>query len=367
MNRLKRVISQVRKAAAVRSVPAQVLDLISHRVVLCLRPADYYRFEFYRPGKTWEEKSRYVAMDGSVYWPFENNEAKFGIALTDKYVQKHLLLGLGLPTPRLLATAGANRDIRSPVQWREFLDTVDQPLVLKPVSSASGEGILIVEKRGDQLYSTKAAYTSDQLWDYMQRVSKRGFLIEERATNAGILARLNPTSLNTFRVVTIKTNDGVWHVATIVLHIGAPGRMVDNEEDSGYQVYFDESGKPRQAYDFARGQAITQHPETGIDLLNLEVDGYREVADLALRASQKFNFLGTVGWDIAWTDRGAMIIEGNIVWECNYLQRGVPGIINDTLAKGLTRHSIFYRWDKSRLYPGYDRLPLWLKWIKRPT
>lgn len=364
MNKLKRLLSLIRTASGVRSIPAQMIDLVSHRVFLCLRPADYYRFEFYRPGKTWKEKSRYVAMDGSVYWPFENNEAKFGTTLTDKYVQKHLLLGLGLPTPRLLATVGTDRDIQSGAQWRDFLDAIRQPLVLKPVSSASGHGVRVIERHGDGWRSSQDTCTPDELWEYMQRVSRRGFLVEERVTNAAGLARLNPTSLNTFRVVTIKTNDGVWHVAATTLKIGAPGAIVDNKEHSGYQVYLDASGRSRYAYDFAQNRAITHHPESGIDLLNLTPDGYREATELALHASRKFGFLGTVGWDIAWTDRGATIIEGNIVWECSDFQRAGP-VISDTIAQGLTRHSIFYRWDKSRLYPGYARQPLWTRWLKR--
>lgn len=364
MNKLNRLISYIRKASPVRSVPAQLVDIVLHRMVLCLSPADYYRFEFFRPGKTWEEKSRYVAMDGSVYWPFENNEAKFGVALTDKYIQKHLLIGLGLPTPRLLATVGAGRDIQHISQWCDFLHGIEQPLVLKPMSGASGEGILVVERHGERFRSTTGLFTPEQLWDYMQQGSGRGFLVEERIGNAGILARLNETSLNTFRVVTIKTNDGVWHAAATALKIGAPGAMVDNREHQGCQITLDDSGKPRYAYDLASDAAITRHPATGIDLMSLELDGYREVIDLALRASRRFGFLGTIGWDIAWTDRGAMIVEGNIVWECSNFQRGGPGVINDTIAKGLKRHRVFERWDKSRLYPGYTRRPLWARWLR---
>ncbi len=362
MKKLKRLVWYMRKASQVRSIPAQLVDIVLHRLLLCLSPADYYRHEFYRPGKTWEEKSRYVTADGSVYWPFENNESKFGISLTDKYVQKHLLIGLGLPTPRLLATAGTDHSIQTAAQWREFLENVAQPLVLKPVSSACGAGILVVKKNGDRFHSIRDNYTAEQLWEHMQRVSRRGFLIEERVCNAGVLARLNATSLNTFRVATIKTSDGRWHVAATVVHIGAPGTMVDNEEDSGYQISLDDSGRPRYAYDFTSQTAITHHPETGIDLINLELEGYRDVTALALRASRSFGFLGTIGWDIAWTDKGAMIIEGNIVWECHNFQRGVPGVINDTLARGLTRHRIFDRWDKTRLYPGYDRRRFWARW-----
>ncbi len=359
MKKLKNLITHMRQASGVRSIPAQLLDIILHKLILCVSAADYYHFEFYRPGKTWQQKSRYVALGGSIYWPFENNEFRYGTALTDKYVQKHLLIGFDLPTPRLMATVGPGRDIQDDTQWRDFLNTVQQPIMLKPVSSAGGDGILAVSRRGERFFAGTASQTPEQLWEHMQSKSYQGFLIEERVSNTGVLARLNPTSLNTFRVVTIKTNDGVWHVAAPAVKIGAPGAVTDNNAQGGIQINLDESGRPRHTFDFATRQSITHHPETGIDLMNLELEGYRDVIDLALRASRCFGFLGTVGWDIAWTDQGAMIIEGNIVWGCSSLQRGGPGMITDTLAAGLKRHHVFGRWDKSRLYPGYNRRPFW--------
>lgn len=353
MKKLKSLLSYMRQAAPVRSMPAQLLDIVLHKLILCVSPADYYHFEFYRPGKTWQEKSRYVALGGSVYWPFENNLFKFTIALTDKYIQKYLLMGFGLPTPRLLTTVGHDRDIEDVAQWRQFLNSVTQPFMLKPVSSAGGAGILAVTKAADGFVVGHETWTPERLWDYMQSESTQGFLVEERAANTGALARLNPTSLNTYRIVTIKTSDGVWHVAASAVKIGAPGAVTDNNAQGGIQINLDESGKPRHAFDFAARQSITHHAATGTDLMNLALDGYPEVTGLALRASHCFGFLGTIGWDIAYTHQGAMIIEGNSSWGCSSLQRGGPGLINDTLASGLRRHHVFSRWDKTRLYPGH--------------
>jgi len=38
-------------------------------------------------------------------------------------------------------------------------------------------------------------------------------------------------SLNTFRVVTIKTKDQIWHLGGCVLKFGSGGSQVDNSED----------------------------------------------------------------------------------------------------------------------------------------
>ncbi len=359
MKKLKSLVSHVRAASEFRSVPLQFSDILLHKLVINLAPSDYYRFEFYRNDMGWQEKSRYVAFDGSVYWPFENNEFKYASTLTNKYIQKHLLIGFGIPTPRLITTLGDDMELHSKEQFIDFLDKMDRHVVIKPVNGAGGTDVRIVTKIEGGVQSGNKTYTQTGLWDQLMASSCKRFLIEDRVSNMGVLARLNPNCLNTFRAVTIKTNDGRWHCAAISVKIGADGAMVDNNADGGIQINLDTNGKPVNAYDFAAKASITHHKRTGIELMGLEFEGYRDVLELALSASQKFNFLGTIGWDIAFTEGGPMIIEGNIVWGCSSLQRGRPGIITDELARGLTKHRVFGRWDKSCLYPGYDKKPLW--------
>jgi Sugar-transfer associated ATP-grasp len=353
MNKLKTLWSYMRTAAPYRGIPQQLIDLILHKIVINFSAADYYRFEFYKKGKSWEEKSRYVALGGSRYWPFANNELKYSITLTDKYIQKHLLVGLGLPTPRLITTLGKGREIQGEQQFYAFIEGLNQEIVLKPVSSAGGSDVWVLYQKAGRLFSADAPCIREDLWAKLHKHLDRGLLIEEKLSNIGVLARLNPNCFNTFRVVTIKTSDGRWHCPAASVKIGAAGAVVDNNAEGGIQINLDVQGRPYCAYDFGLRELITHDKSTGMNLLDLEFEGYADVVALALRASRKLNFLGTIGWDIGYTERGPMIIEGNIIWGCSSLQRGRPGVITDELAHGLDRHFMFGRWDKSRLHPGY--------------
>lgn len=355
MKKLRKALSYLRTAAAYRSVPRQLADLVLHRLILNLAAGDYYRFEFYKPGKGWEEKSRYVALAGSRYWPFENNAFKFTATLSNKYIQKHLLLGFGLPTPRLITTLGQGLALQDEDEFRAFLRGLDRDVVIKSISSAGGSSIRLVGVHDGQLHAAGVPCAPEDLWRELRGQLARGYLIEERVRNSGVLARLNPGCLNTFRVVTLKTKDGRWHCAAVALKIGAPGAVADNNAQGGIQVNLDARGRPYHAYDFATSTSVTHHPANGINLLELEPDGFDAVVALALEASRKFGFFGTIGWDIAQTTDGPMIIEGNIVWGCSSLQRGRPGIITDEIARGLDRHRACGRWDRNRLYPGYDK------------
>jgi len=353
--KLAKLKSYLREARPYKNIGAQVVDLITHKIIINFSPADYYRFGFYKSKKTWDEKRRYVALDGSIYWPFEGNHFKYSISLTDKYIQKNLLKGFGLPTPTLLATVGKSFEINSRKRLYEFLDNLKDDVVIKPISSSGGNNILTLTYIDNTFFYGDKQFTYEMIWNHLERFIERGSLIERKVSNVPSIAVLNPGCLNTYRVVTIKTDDQKWHIAAAALKIGQPGASVDNNAYGGIQLNLDHQGKSCHAYDFFTKLSIKYHPETGVPLLNFQPEGYSEVVALAIHASQCFGFLGTIGWDIAYTTEGAMIIEGNITYGCSSLQRGRPGIINAEIAKGLRRTHLFSRWDKTRLYPGYDR------------
>jgi len=358
MKRYIRNIDKIRKsirdAAQYKSFPAQIIDIIRHKVLINVNPEDYYRFEFYKDDKTMGQKSRYVVLGGSRYWPFENNEYKYTITLSNKYIQKTMLMGFGLPTPRLITTIGYTFDIQIQEQFDRFLNAIDSEIVIKPVGSAGGKNILLYSPQGGPRSAGKEFTSRDDIWQHFDKKMDSGWLVEERVQNTPEIAAIYPSSLNTFRVITIKTNDNKWHMAACAHKFGSRQSVVDNNKE-GIQASIDKNGIIFHVYDFIAGKDIESHPDTGAKLIGIKADGYNDVIELAMRASEKFGFFGTIGWDIAYTTKGPMIIEGNISWGCSSIQRGIGGIITDEMAKGLRRHHMFSRWDKNRLHPKPKR------------
>jgi len=73
---------------------------------------------------------------------FGGNSFKYQILFADKFVQKALLTGLGLPTPRLIGFV-VRSGLRSTIA--DFLDLIDaapNEFVLKFASGRGGEGVL---------------------------------------------------------------------------------------------------------------------------------------------------------------------------------------------------------------------------------
>jgi hypothetical protein len=100
---------------------------------------------------------------------------------------------------------------------------------------------------------------------------------------------------------------------------------------------------------------LTRHPDTGVALVDIQLKEYHEVLNLALEASRKFSFMGTIGWDIASTTEGTLIIEGNLFWGITQTQMLMGPVITNDIANGLRKRNVLTKWDKNKMYPGFDK------------
>jgi len=83
---------------------------------------------------------------------------------------------------------------------------------------------------------------------------------------------------------------------------------------------------------------ITHHPDTGADLRNYHFPNLDAVLALARRCAQVFDQVPAVGWDIVLTDCGAVVLEGNPMFDPIGLQlcanQGVRNIIPKLMGDG---------------------------------
>ena len=344
------------EARSYRSVPRQLVDVILHKLLINTSPIDYYRFEFYKGTKTWEEKSRYIGKRASTYYPYEKNLIGFVPLFDNKLIFKTLVAGFNLPQPRLFAAIGGTYEIRTKGPFCSLVSVLRRDIVIKPILGTHGRGILVLSYVGDTYFDGKVSLSPEDLWSYLREGRENGYIVEERAVNTEAISRFYPSSLNTFRVVTIRTDDNQWHVAVCGLKLGSNGRRIDNVSAGGIRLYLDASGKVIYAHDWTQNRAIYKHPDTGIAVTGIQIEGFNDVRELALRASRKFGFMGTVGWDIALTDRGPLIIEGNPFYDCFYPQIGpAGGLVSEEIASGLRKRNLFSRWDRTRIHPRFNR------------
>ena len=353
MKRIRKLFLLMRSASTSRNIIGQLIDLISHKLLINTGPRDYYFFEFYKRGLTWEKKSRYASDRHSRYWIFENNPFKYQILFTDKFVQKSLMTGLKLPTPAMVAFVGAGGAVSSLQDFQCVVERAPDEFVLIPVSARGGRGFRKLTKSQGLLLEGGDPIQLDDLWQSLQPDMNRGILVEETAHNIEVIRRMNSSSLNTFRVITFKFPDAGWVPIRSYLKVGRANSVVDNRHDGGLLVRIDSDGTTGMAVDPETRLDHSHHPETGAALTGLQIDGFQDVIDLAVKASAPFSQMGVLGWDIALTPDGQKIIEVNASPALEFTQVVYGGIVTDEMARVLTPRNIFSRYPKTYMYPNH--------------
>jgi hypothetical protein len=84
-------------------------------------------------------------------------------------------------------------------------------------------------------------------------------------------------------------------------------------------VSFETGILEKPAADFY-GNVYEQHPITGINLIGLQIPYWNEVLTMLEGAAAEIPQVGYVGWDVAITPDGPIIIEGNTTPGYRYYQ-----------------------------------------------
>lgn len=170
----------------------------------------------------------------------------------------------------------------------------------KPINGTHGdnmEKIVIKDFKGD-------------LYNYL--IKKNLKLIEEVVIQCKKMNDLYPYSINTVRIITVNRYDGKVKVVAAYQRIGNNGRIVDNYNGGGMVVPINEQTGIIEypAVDKLKN-IYYKHPITNTDIVGFKIPMYKEAVNLAKKAAKVVKEIRYVGWDIAITDKGPVIIEGN--------------------------------------------------------
>lgn len=136
-------------------------------------------------------------------------------------------------------------------------------------------------------------------------------LLEEVIPQHEDLNALWPGSINTIRLVTI-LKDGRAHVVAAYLRVGNGARPVDNFNNGGMAVPVDrDTGVILCAARDKAGTLYDRHPVTGVQFQGYQLPLWPQVLELAQAAAQVVPSVRYVGWDIAVTPDGPVLVEGN--------------------------------------------------------
>jgi hypothetical protein len=310
-----------------RPVHCQIVDQLRLYLSAGVLPPWYYIFELHRePGSAfargfiyrWESKAGVMNLlrEGDREPVSElNDKVEF-----EKHCRKHQIRAV--PVLTVLRSGGA--------ELFGHPSDLETDLFVKPVTGCGGKGA----ERWDYstgLYRAPGGrwYARDEMLDHLARRSSNGpLLIQPRIGNHEALQRLNNGALSTVRVLTCLDESGEPELvgAAMRMAVGA-NRTVDNLHAGGIACAVDlESGILGPASNLGADSLfgwLDRHPDTGARITGTRLPLWDEVQGMAVRAHRAFSDRILVGWDIAITPDGPVLIEGNGSPDLDIMQRFV--------------------------------------------
>ncbi|WP_020097347.1 sugar-transfer associated ATP-grasp domain-containing protein [Microbacterium sp. 11MF] len=124
------------------------------------------------------------------------------------------------------------------------------------------------------------------------------------------MSALYPDAVNTVRLITFLDGEDRVHLLAAVLRIGN-GDVIDNFASGGMFTMLDDEGVALYPGVDKNSNVYREHPATGTPIVGFQVPQYDRVLDLVASLARRTPEAPYVGWDIAITANGPVVIEGN--------------------------------------------------------
>lgn len=185
-------------------------------------------------------------------------------------------------------------------EFREYCKNKKR-IFCKPTNSCSGKGVY------KDIEITKDT-DIDELHKFM---IENNVFCEDTIEQHSEMAKLNPTSINTIRITTVLKDDVVYPMYEII-RIGINNSKVDNVGSGGIYTVLSEDGEIiNPCWSDKTITTYVQHPTHGFEFIGFKVPYFKEAIDLVKKAALVEKRIRYVGWDVAITPNGPIIVEGN--------------------------------------------------------
>ena len=271
-----------------KSVSYVKRDMIKNFVKYGIGYTDYLKGDYINLTK--EQKKTYVTTKSYYKLLRYLNNPKYDATMSDKIVFNRIF-------SEFLGREWIDIRNTSLDDFKKFIKN-KKTIFAKPPTDFGGHGIKKIE--------VKDIKNLEELKSEL--LSKKLYLVEDAIIQHKELDKLNTYAVNSFRVVTL-VKDGKSYILANALRINVDDGIAIGCQDAYMRL--DESGKvcSRVVDDVAN--VYEEHPMAKIKFSTVKVPFVKESFEMALKAALVVPEMRYVGWDIAITPNGPVIMEGN--------------------------------------------------------
>jgi hypothetical protein len=305
----------------------QMLEQWNLAVTRCVPPRSYYQFELYDDEK-WRQANEYL-FNHEVLGLFHYLCTVSETSPVDDKMQFHdICQREGIATVRVLALF-RNGESR--------LCSTNLPpetsLFAKPIRGARSEGAAYWQRTGPATFTNERGVelTWEELLSLLREKSRQnGYLLQPALDNHPDIQDLSNGHLASARIVTFRDCNGNVRFLTAIFKMpygaqitSTPGLACAVDERTGTL------GRGL-CFDLAcSGHDV--HPDSSSKIAGRTLPHWGEAVALVRRAHRVIDECPFLGWDVAFTSQGPLILEPNWAWEVVTLQRAHGKPLGHTL------------------------------------
>ncbi|MCF6279061.1 MAG: hypothetical protein L3J14_01810 [Flavobacteriaceae bacterium] len=185
-----------------------------------------------------------------------------------------------------------------------FQESNYKSIFIKPLSLFGGKGCFKIDK----------ATLEEDINQNGDSLIENNCIHEEVIVQHNAINKIHSDCINTIRIETYIDKKGTIHNLSGLMRFGVGNSVIDNSHAGGFFVSIDlEAGSlgnvGRQFAEFGGGK-LTKHPDSDFVFGGFKLPYFKEICDLTIKAT---TYLPDryIGWDIAISNDGPVIIEAN--------------------------------------------------------
>lgn len=264
-----------------RLMASYVWAFLNHRCTI----ADYFLYRFYLLNR--KGRQQFVTL-----YDMRDIHRKNSQAIFHEFEEKDRFLQAFAP---YIHRDWIGRVFRSSREEFDAFADAHPRCILKPRTESGGEGVELC---------TITPENREQVW---QRLVQEDRIAESLLVQCDEMAVLHPGSVNTVRALTIKGK-----LVSAVLRMGVGGAFVDNGCSGGIFAGLDvDTGIVTTQGADLKDHRFLLHPTTGVTIPGFQVPQWEQVRATVEQAVTLAPEAVIIGWDVAITADGPVLIEGN--------------------------------------------------------
>ncbi|PWH83747.1 hypothetical protein DIS18_04115 [Algibacter marinivivus] len=180
-----------------------------------------------------------------------------------------------------------------------------EELFFRPPLGYAGKGCFKLTKKN----------LEKELEAYYLTILNGHFVHTEVVKQHSEINKIHSSSVNTLRLITLITSTNSIEIISAFMRFGVGKSVVDNSSSGGFFVGINlEDGTLKKTGHYLLefgGKEISKHPDSSFKLAGFKIPFYKEACEIVISATKVIPDR-LIGWDVAITNEGPLIIEANL-------------------------------------------------------